>query len=67
MNERVNIGQALLFSPGETLLPAGNDLLVGHLMSGLLQTLDAAGCRLLVNAITRRRDQIKLRHDNSLL
>jgi hypothetical protein len=31
-----------MFSSGETLLPAGNDLLVGHLMSGLLQTLDAA-------------------------
>ncbi len=67
LGQLVNIGQAFLFSSGETLLPAGNDLLVGHLMSGLLQTLDAAGCRLLVDAITRWRDQIKLRHDNSLL
>lgn len=67
LGQLVNIGQPFMFSPGETLLPAGNDLLVGHLVSGLLQTLDAAGCRLLVDAITGWRDQIKLRHDNSLL
>ena len=67
LGQLVNIGQPFMFSPGETLLPAGNDLLVGHLVSGLLQTLDAAGCRLLVDAIPGWRDQIKLRHDNSLL
>ena len=61
LGQLVNIGQPFMFSPGETLL------LVGHLVSGLLQTLDAAGCRLLVDAITGWRDQIKLRHDNSLL
>lgn len=67
LGQLVNIGQPFMFSPGETLLPAGNDLLVGYLVSGLLQTLDAAGCRLLVDAIPGWRDQIKLRHDNSLL
>ena len=67
LGKLVNIGQPFMFSSGETLLPTGNDLLVGHLVPGLLQTLDAAGRRLLVDAITGWRDQIKLRHDNSLL
>jgi hypothetical protein len=31
LGQLVDIGQAFMFSSGETLLPAGNDLLVGHL------------------------------------
>jgi len=40
-----------MFSSGKALLPTGDDLLVHHLMSGLLQTFNAAERRLLVNAV----------------
>ncbi len=65
--ELVDIGKAFILSSGKAQRPAGNDFLVRDLVPGLLQTLHAAIRRLLVDAVTGRGDEIKLRHDNSLL
>jgi hypothetical protein len=48
----VNVVQALMLSSGKPLLAARDDLLVQDLMPGFLQTLNAAVCCLLVEAVT---------------
>ncbi len=67
VHQTIDIIQSLRFRAGKALLAAGNNGLIFYLMAGFQQTLNAPLCRLLINAVARRRDEMNLRHGNSLL
>ncbi|KAI3492619.1 hypothetical protein L1887_42672 [Cichorium endivia] len=66
-HQTIDIIQPLRFATGKTLLAAGDNRLFFYLMARFQQTLNAPLRRVLVNAVARRRDKMKLRHGNSLL
>ncbi len=63
----VDITQPLRLGTGKTLLAAGYNGLIFYPMPGIKQTLNAPLRRVLVDAVARRCDEMKLRHGNSLL
>ncbi len=67
VHQAVDIIQPLRLRAGKTLLAAGDNRLIFYLMAGRQQTLNAPLCRVLVNAVAGWRDEMKLRHGNSLL
>lgn len=67
VHQTIDIIQPLRFGTGKTLLAAGDNRLIFYLMARFQQTLNAPLRRVLVNAVARRRDKMKLRHGNSLL
>ena len=67
VHQTVDIIQPLRFGTGKTLLAAGDNRLIFYLVARFQQTLNAPLRRVLVNAVARRRDEMNLRHGNSLL